>query len=163
MVSARPDELETWPYHSSLRLFTVVRRSSCGPIACWILAQTSSLVTRSLYEKTLTLIPNNLKTVTITTWSKACVLSFHKNGLESRYRKHIKGMHAVEPSQKPTLVKSIAVESNKGGRLADWFNQLSIKKKRELQRTRGSISAPLPSSEAQAAIPLALWHHNCFT
>ena len=32
MVLARPDERETWPYHSSLRLFTIVRRSSCGPI-----------------------------------------------------------------------------------------------------------------------------------
>ena len=31
-------------------LFTIARRSSCGPIACWILAQTSSLVTWSLYE-----------------------------------------------------------------------------------------------------------------
>ena len=27
-----------------------VRRSSCGPIACWILVRTSSLVTWSLYE-----------------------------------------------------------------------------------------------------------------
>ena len=50
MVLARPDERETWPYHWSLRLFAVVRRSSCGPIACWILARTSSLVTWSLYE-----------------------------------------------------------------------------------------------------------------
>ena len=33
-----------------LRLFTVVRRSSCGPIACRILARTSSLVTWSLYD-----------------------------------------------------------------------------------------------------------------
>ena len=46
---------QTWrtgdiPQHFSLRLFTMVTRSSCGPIACWILAQTSSLVTRSLYE-----------------------------------------------------------------------------------------------------------------
>ena len=32
-----------------LRLFTIVRRSSCGPIACWILARTSSLVAWSLY------------------------------------------------------------------------------------------------------------------
>ena len=48
MVLARPDERETWPYHCSLRLFTIVRRPSCGPIACWILARTSSLVTRSL-------------------------------------------------------------------------------------------------------------------
>ena len=49
MVLARPDEQETWPYHCSLRLFTIIR-SSCGPIACWILARTSSLVTWSLYE-----------------------------------------------------------------------------------------------------------------
>ena len=40
MVLASPDERETWPYHRSLRLFTIVRRSSCGPIACWILART---------------------------------------------------------------------------------------------------------------------------
>ena len=50
MVLARPDERETWPYHCSLRLFMIIRGSSCGPIACWILAQTSSLVTWSLYE-----------------------------------------------------------------------------------------------------------------
>ena len=45
MASAIPDEREKCPYHFSLRLFMMVRRSSCGPIACWILAQTSSLVT----------------------------------------------------------------------------------------------------------------------
>ena len=50
MVWARPDERETWPYRCSLHLFTIVRRSSCGPIACWILARSSSLVTWSLYE-----------------------------------------------------------------------------------------------------------------
>ena len=50
MVLARPDEWEMCPYHCSLHLFTVVRRSLCGFIACWILAQTSSLVTWSLYE-----------------------------------------------------------------------------------------------------------------
>ena len=49
MVLARPDERETWPYHCSLRLFMIIR-SSCGPIACWNLARTSSLVTWSLYE-----------------------------------------------------------------------------------------------------------------
>ena len=44
-----------WPdlmierHDRSLRLFSMVR-SSCGPIACWILARTSSLVTWSLYE-----------------------------------------------------------------------------------------------------------------
>ena len=50
MVLATPDKRDTCPYHCSLRLFTMVRRSLCGPIACWILAQTSSLVTWSLYE-----------------------------------------------------------------------------------------------------------------
>ena len=50
MVLARPDERETSPYHCSLRLCMMVRRSLCAPIACWILAWTSSLVTWSLYE-----------------------------------------------------------------------------------------------------------------
>ena len=44
MILARLNERDTCPYHCSLRLFTVVRRSSCGPIACWILARTSSFV-----------------------------------------------------------------------------------------------------------------------
>ena len=39
----------TCPYHCSLCLFMLVR-SSCGLTAWWILAQTSSLVTWSLYE-----------------------------------------------------------------------------------------------------------------
>ena len=43
MVFPRSDNQETWPYHCSLRLFTMVRRSSCDPIACWILARPSSL------------------------------------------------------------------------------------------------------------------------
>ena len=47
MVLARP---ETCPYRFSWRPFRMDRRSSCGPIACWILAKTSSLVTWSLYE-----------------------------------------------------------------------------------------------------------------
>ena len=45
MVLARPDKRETCPYDFSLHLFTMVRRSSCGPITWWILAQTSSLIT----------------------------------------------------------------------------------------------------------------------
>ena len=49
MVLARPDEQETCPYHCSLHLLMMVR-SLCGPIACWILAQTSLLVTWFLHE-----------------------------------------------------------------------------------------------------------------
>ena len=45
MVLARLDKRETCPFHFSLRPFTIVRWSSCGPIACWILARTSSLIT----------------------------------------------------------------------------------------------------------------------
>ena len=50
MALARPDDRETWPYHCSLHLFTIIRRSSRDPVACWILARTSSLVTWPLYE-----------------------------------------------------------------------------------------------------------------
>ena len=50
VVLATPDEREKCPHHCNLRLFTMVRRSSCGPIACCILARMSSLVTWSLYE-----------------------------------------------------------------------------------------------------------------
>ena len=42
----RPDLMnKTWPYHCSLHLFTMVKKSLCGPIARWILAWTSSLIT----------------------------------------------------------------------------------------------------------------------
>ena len=50
MVLDRPDEWETCPYHFSLHLFRMVRRSSRGSIACWIFAQTSSMATGTLYE-----------------------------------------------------------------------------------------------------------------
>ena len=50
MVLARPDEQETCSYDFSLCLFTMVKRSSCGPIGRWILAWTSSLVTWFSYE-----------------------------------------------------------------------------------------------------------------
>ena len=50
IVLVRPDERETCPHHFSLLLFTMVRRFSCGPVACWILTRTLSLVAWSLYE-----------------------------------------------------------------------------------------------------------------
>ena len=50
IVLASPDDRVTCPYHFSLRLFTVVKRSSYGPMAFPILAFTSSLVMWSLYE-----------------------------------------------------------------------------------------------------------------
>ena len=49
MVLAGPDERETWPHPCTLHLFKMIR-SLYGPIACWILARTSSFVTWSLYE-----------------------------------------------------------------------------------------------------------------
>ena len=63
MVLARLDKRQTRPYHFSLRLFTIVR-SSYGPIAGWILARTSSLVTWSLYEmpgRTSPTVPANVQ------------------------------------------------------------------------------------------------------
>ena len=48
IVFAMPEDLEMWPYHQSFRFFTMVRRSSCTPIAFWILLQTSSFVLWSL-------------------------------------------------------------------------------------------------------------------
>ena len=39
MVWARPDEQETWPYHCSLHLFTIIRRSSWS----WSLTGISTL------------------------------------------------------------------------------------------------------------------------
>ena len=47
IVFAMPEDLEMWPYHLSFRFFTMVRRSSCTPIAFWILLRTSSFVTWS--------------------------------------------------------------------------------------------------------------------
>ena len=40
IVFAMPEDLEMWPYHLSFRFFTMVRRSSCTPIAFWILLRT---------------------------------------------------------------------------------------------------------------------------
>ena len=48
IVFAMPEHLERWPYHLSFRFFTMIRRSSCIPVAFWILLRTSSFVTWSL-------------------------------------------------------------------------------------------------------------------
>ena len=50
MVLAKPDERETCSYHFGLHFFTMVRKSSYGPVACWIMAQTSLLVSWSWYK-----------------------------------------------------------------------------------------------------------------
>ena len=55
MVLTSSDERETCTYHFSFRLFTMVRRSLCGPIACWILIQTSS--SRYYASHTITTLP----------------------------------------------------------------------------------------------------------
>ena len=56
---------------SSLHLFTMVRRSSCGQIACWILARTSSLVTWSLFEMCSILRKHLISMARILLWSSA--------------------------------------------------------------------------------------------
>ena len=50
MVLASPCDLTTCPYHFSLHFFTVVSRSSKGPMECWICFLSSSLVMWSLYQ-----------------------------------------------------------------------------------------------------------------
>ena len=49
----------------------MVRRSSCGPTACWILARTSSLVTWSLYEMRCILRQHLISMAFILLWSSA--------------------------------------------------------------------------------------------
>ena len=71
IVLARPDERETWSYHCSLRLFTLIKRSSCGPIACWILEWTSSSVTWCLYEMHSILRQHLISITCILLWSSA--------------------------------------------------------------------------------------------
>ena len=71
VVLARPNEWETYPCHCSLHLFMMVRRSSWGLIACWILAQTSSLVTWSLYEMCSILWYYLISLACILLWSSA--------------------------------------------------------------------------------------------
>ena len=48
IVLASPVDLVTCPYHFSLRRFTLVKRSSWGPMACRVLVRTSSLEMWSL-------------------------------------------------------------------------------------------------------------------
>ena len=48
IIFAMPEDLEMWPYHLRFRFFTMVRRSSCIPIAFWILLRTSPFITWSL-------------------------------------------------------------------------------------------------------------------
>ena len=48
IVFAMPKDFEMWPYHLSFRFLTIVRRSSCTPIAFRNLLRTSSFVTCSL-------------------------------------------------------------------------------------------------------------------
>ena len=47
IIFAKPEDLETWPDHLSIRFLTRVRSSSYSPMAAWIFLRTSSLVTCS--------------------------------------------------------------------------------------------------------------------
>ena len=50
IVFERPEDLETWPYHFSFLLLTVVSKSSYGPMARSILLRTSTFVMCSVYD-----------------------------------------------------------------------------------------------------------------
>ena len=50
IVFERPEDLETWPYHFSFLLLTVVSKSSYGPMARSILLRTSTFIMCSVYD-----------------------------------------------------------------------------------------------------------------
>ena len=50
IVFERPEDLETWPYHFSFLLLTVVSKPSYGPMARSILLRTSTFVMCSVYD-----------------------------------------------------------------------------------------------------------------
>ena len=74
MILARPDEQGTCPYHCSLHLFKMVKRSLCGQIAHWILAQTFLLVTWSLFEIHSILQKHLISIACILLWSYAVLV-----------------------------------------------------------------------------------------
>ena len=55
IVFAMPEDLEMWLYHLSFHFFTMVR-SSCTPIAFWVLLRTSSFITWALEEMSRNLL-----------------------------------------------------------------------------------------------------------
>ena len=75
--SSLPDERKTWPYHCTLRFFTVISRSSCGPIACWTLARTLNSLTHE---------PHTQKTTTNTEHKHLC--NMHKTKTNLWHTKH---------------------------------------------------------------------------
>ena len=50
IVFDMPKDLEMWPYHLSFLFFTMVRRSSCTPMAFWILLRSSHGLCRKYSE-----------------------------------------------------------------------------------------------------------------
>ena len=141
-ILARPDEWETRPYHCSLRLFTMVR-SWCGPIACWILAQTetvpriSSKTTKTssfqFVDKAL-LLPffwqrpsdNNAEqhchwwwscTVTMKERTRLTVTFpvFHQKGYELSMVKHA----SQDPQKRTFCIGQISSHSESGGMFQD--------------------------------------------
>ena len=51
IVFIMPEDLEMWPYHLCFRFFTIVRRSSCTPVAFWILWRTPPRSSHGLCRK----------------------------------------------------------------------------------------------------------------
>ena len=50
-VFAMPEDLEIWPYHLSFRFFTMVRRSSCTPIFCFLDSVANLLVRHMVFVR----------------------------------------------------------------------------------------------------------------
>ena len=73
-------------YHRCLRLFKMVRMSACGQIACRILARTSSLVTRSLYEMRSILREHLISMACILLWSSVVRVEIRQEELHGSKR-----------------------------------------------------------------------------
>ena len=92
---------ETWPYHCSLRLFTMIRRSSCSSIACWILAQTSSFVTWSCMRCVVSCGSNSFPWFVFFFWALLWGSMIHKH--TEIWMRHVSAS-VVSETERNTLV-----------------------------------------------------------
>ena len=68
IVFERPEDLETWPYHFSFLLLTVVSKSSYGPMARSILLRTSTFDMCSVYDMLRSLRQHLISIACIRRW-----------------------------------------------------------------------------------------------
>ena len=70
-VFAMPKNLEIWPCRLSFRFFTMVKRSSCTPIAFWILLRSSHGLCRKCSEISYCISSQGLGSFSRVLWSRS--------------------------------------------------------------------------------------------